>query len=104
MVAHVGQTRAPALIAELESHGIGECVVTGELPARRSKFFYVESALMRAAPLRLAPSTETVRSMLRIISSESRESIVTTTQRWKHARRPSMPRTLPPRAGPRVLQ
>lgn len=40
MMAYVGQTRSLALIAELENHGIGECVVCGELPARRSRFFH----------------------------------------------------------------
>lgn len=40
MMAYVGQTRSPDLIAELERHGIGECVVCGELPARRSRFFH----------------------------------------------------------------
>ncbi len=40
MMAYVGQTRSPALIAELERHGIGECVVCGELPARRRRFFH----------------------------------------------------------------
>lgn len=40
MKAYVGQTRSPALIAELERHGIGECVVCGELPARRPQFFH----------------------------------------------------------------
>jgi hypothetical protein len=35
MKAYVGQTRSRALAAELEQHGIGECVVTGELPPRR---------------------------------------------------------------------
>lgn len=35
MKAYVGQTRSHALTAELEQHGIGECVVTGELPPRR---------------------------------------------------------------------
>jgi len=40
MMAYVGQTRSPALIAELERHGVGECVVCGELPARRRRFFH----------------------------------------------------------------
>ena len=40
LIAYVGQTRSAALIAELERHGIGECVVCGELPARRSRFFH----------------------------------------------------------------
>ncbi len=40
MMTYVGQTRSLALIAELEKHGIGECVVCGELPARRSRFFH----------------------------------------------------------------
>lgn len=40
MKAYVGQTRSPDLIAELERYGIGECVVCGELPARRPQFFY----------------------------------------------------------------
>lgn len=40
MFAYVGQTRSSALIAELERHGIGECVVCGELPARRPRFFH----------------------------------------------------------------
>jgi hypothetical protein len=44
MMAYVGQTRSTALIAELEQHGIGECVVTGELPARRPRFFHDSGA------------------------------------------------------------
>ena len=51
MIAYVGQTRAPDLIAELEHHAIGECVVTGELPPRRAKagFFMGRPALCAAA-------------------------------------------------------
>ena len=37
MMAYVGQTRSLALIAELEKHGIGECVVCGELPALQGR-------------------------------------------------------------------
>ncbi len=38
MMAYVGQTRCRALIEALAGHGIGEMVVRGELPARRSRF------------------------------------------------------------------
>jgi hypothetical protein len=47
MTAYVGQTRSPALIAELESHGIGECVVTGELPPRRPSSFFHDPGAYR---------------------------------------------------------
>jgi hypothetical protein len=39
-MAYVGQTRSRVLIAQLAHLGIGECVVRGELPARRSQFFH----------------------------------------------------------------
>lgn len=42
MKAYVRQTRSRALTAELEQHGIGECVVTGELlPRRIAIWFFV---------------------------------------------------------------
>lgn len=44
MIAYVGQTRSRALVAELGRLGIGECTVTGELPARRSPFFHDNGA------------------------------------------------------------
>jgi hypothetical protein len=40
MIAYVGQTRSRALIETLAGHAIGEMVVRGELPARRSRFAY----------------------------------------------------------------
>jgi hypothetical protein len=46
--AYVGQTRSPSLIAELESHGIGECLVTGELPPRRARSFIHDSGAYRS--------------------------------------------------------
>lgn len=52
MKAYVGQTRSPALIAELERHGIGECVVCGELPVRRLQFFYAKDRSMWSKWLR----------------------------------------------------
>lgn len=44
MKAYVGQTRKAALVSRLESDGIGECVVRGELPPRRSSWFYDNGA------------------------------------------------------------
>lgn len=44
-MAYVGETRSLALIAELESHGIGECVVCGELPARRTRSLLLSPVL-----------------------------------------------------------
>lgn len=44
MIAYVGQTRSPALVRELAQRGIGECVVRGELPARRAPFFHDNGA------------------------------------------------------------
>jgi hypothetical protein len=38
--AYCGQTRALALIAELEELGIGEWTQRGELPPRRSRWFH----------------------------------------------------------------
>jgi hypothetical protein len=40
VIAYCGQTRSPALIAELEALGIGECTQRGELPPRRSRWFH----------------------------------------------------------------
>lgn len=44
--AYVGQTRSAALIAELATHGIGECFVRGEScwPPRRRPWFYDNGA------------------------------------------------------------
>lgn len=36
MIAYVGQTRSRALVARLDQLGLGECVVRGELPPRRT--------------------------------------------------------------------
>lgn len=48
MKAYVGQTRSGALIAELDQHRIGECVVTGELPPRRlARGFFHDSGAYR---------------------------------------------------------
>lgn len=44
MIAYVGQTRSSALAAYLDRLGIGECVVRGELPARRPRFFHDNGA------------------------------------------------------------
>jgi len=40
MIAYVGQTRAAALVAELQAAGVGECTQRGELGPRRSPWFY----------------------------------------------------------------
>lgn len=48
MKVYVGQTRSPALIAKLERHGNGECVVRGELLARRPQFSYEKSPIMHS--------------------------------------------------------
>lgn len=44
MKAYVGQTRAAGLVAELERLGIGECVARGEMPPRRTSWFYDNGA------------------------------------------------------------
>lgn len=46
MIAYVGQTRSRALVARLDQLGIGECVVRGELPPRRTRagFFHDNGA------------------------------------------------------------
>lgn len=44
MKAYVGQTRAVEFIALLEGAGVGECCVRGELPPRRSPWFYDNGA------------------------------------------------------------
>jgi hypothetical protein len=40
VIAYCGQTREPGLVAELEAIGIGECTQRGELPSRRTRWFY----------------------------------------------------------------
>lgn len=42
--AYVGQTRSQALVTRLAAAGIGECVVRGELPPRRHRWFYDNGA------------------------------------------------------------
>jgi hypothetical protein len=42
--AYVGQTRSTELVIELASYGIGECVVRGEIPPRRTPWFYDNGA------------------------------------------------------------
>jgi hypothetical protein len=42
--AYVGQTRSRALVAELAAAGIGECVTRGQLPPRRTSWFYDNGA------------------------------------------------------------
>jgi hypothetical protein len=44
MRVYVGQTRAKALIEELARKGIGECTARGELPPRRTPWFYDNGA------------------------------------------------------------
>jgi hypothetical protein len=44
MKAYVGQTRATELVNVLASLGIGECVVRGEIPPRRTPWFYDNGA------------------------------------------------------------
>jgi hypothetical protein len=44
MMAYVGQTRSKKLIAKLESEGIGEMTVRGELPPRRRPWAYDNGA------------------------------------------------------------
>jgi hypothetical protein len=44
MIAYVGQTRSPKLIAELARLGVGECTVTGEMNPRRSPWFHDNGA------------------------------------------------------------
>lgn len=46
MRAYVGQTRAAELVRELTELGIGECVVRGQLPARRPIYFYDNGAFV----------------------------------------------------------
>jgi len=49
VIAYVGQTRSRELIEYLAQRGIGECVVRGELPARRTPFFHDNGAFRDAA-------------------------------------------------------
>jgi hypothetical protein len=49
-MAYVGQTRSRVLIAQLAHLGIGECVVRGELPARRPKFSTTAAPIVIGAP------------------------------------------------------
>jgi hypothetical protein len=44
ITAYVGQTRSKALIRQLESACIGECVTRGQLPPRRNPWFYDNGA------------------------------------------------------------
>jgi hypothetical protein len=44
MRAYVGQTRSPELIDFLQHHDIGECTCRGELPPRRTPWFYDNGA------------------------------------------------------------
>ena len=44
MRVYVGQTRSRALIAELSTHGFGECTQPTELPPRRRPWFYDNGA------------------------------------------------------------
>lgn len=44
MIAYVGQTRSKSLIAELLAHGLRECTQRGELPPRRSPWFFDNGA------------------------------------------------------------
>lgn len=41
---YVGQTRSRALVAQLADAGIGECVTRGQLPPRRTPWFYDNGA------------------------------------------------------------
>jgi len=42
--AYVGQTRSASLVATLAAAGIGECVTRGQLPPRRTPWFYDNGA------------------------------------------------------------
>jgi hypothetical protein len=44
VIAYTGQTRSRSLVSALAERGIGECVVRGELPARREPFFHDNGA------------------------------------------------------------
>ena len=44
MQAYVGQTRSADLIAQLAAAGVGECVTRGQLPPRRTPWFYDNGA------------------------------------------------------------
>ena len=48
MRVYVGQTRARAWIARLTDLGIGECTNRGELPPRRTPFFYGKHPVMQS--------------------------------------------------------
>lgn len=66
MIAYVGQTRSPKLVAELARLGVGECTQAGELPPRRRRWFHDTRAFADYMAGRAFNSGRWSRDMMRL--------------------------------------